>query len=239
MNLTDTQISLLRFRASIYTPNLMRGTTRWDGRIFWGHTKQGVQVWLDPVRFEVKQKQAAARNQTAREKLAQFRVLHPKRQKLTAEEAARREKERKARVRADPVYVKKRKLYDKQRRSTPEYKEETREYFRNYLRSYYKRNPDLRRSKKAARRAAQRNAVPQTFDRQKVRQIYAWRNRVQQCLGIRFDVDHILPLAAGGEHSHRNLQVLPHRLNVAKGGNPDFRLPECWKQPEHGVRLAV
>lgn len=239
MDLTETQVSLLKFRASIYTPNLVRGTTRWDGQIFWGHTKQGFQVWFAPKRFEMKQKQTAVKNQSAREKLAEFRILNPKRQKLTAEEVARREKERKAKLRANPVFIQKRKLYDQQRRSTPKYKEETKEYFRNYLRSYYKKNPDLRRSKKASRRATQRNAIPAVFDRKKVRQIYAWRNRVQQCLGIRFDVDHILPLAAGGEHSHRNLQILPHTLNLAKGGQTDFKLPDCWKQPEHGVRILV
>lgn len=239
MDLTDIQISLLRFRASIYTPNLLRGTTRWDGWIFWGHTKQGVQVWFNPVRFKAKQKQAATRNQVAREKHAQFRILHPKPQKLTSEEVAKRERERLARRRSDPVFIEKQKLYNKQRRTNPNLKEKLRQYFSNYYRSYYQKKPEIRRAKKAARRAAQRNAVPNTFDRQKVQQIYAWRNRVQQCLGIRFDVDHILPLAAGGEHSHRNLQVLPHVLNVAKGGNPCFRLPECWKQPEHGVRLAV
>jgi hypothetical protein len=237
MDLTDIQVSLLKFRASIYTPSLVRGTSRWDGQIFWGHTKASVQVWLNAKRFEVKQNQNATRNQIARKKHAQFRILNPKPQKLTLDEVAKRERERSAKRRADPIYILKRKVYNKQRRQNPELKEKLKRYYSNYYRSYYQKNPEIRRAKKAARRAAQRDAVTQTFDRQKVRQIYAWKNRVQQCLGIRFDVDHIVPLSAGGEHSHRNLQVLPHRLNIAKGKNLDFRLPECWKQTEHGVRL--
>lgn len=61
--------------------------------------------------------------------------------------------------------------------------------------------------------------------------IYQTANRLSKCLGIPFDVDHIIPLSRGGRHDYRNLQVLPRTLNLRKLNHLNFKLPDCWISP--------
>jgi len=49
--------------------------------------------------------------------------------------------------------------------------------------------------------------------------------RLKDCTGIRFNVDHILPINSGGFHHHGNLQVVPASLNEGKGDRLDFTHP--------------
>jgi 5-methylcytosine-specific restriction endonuclease McrA len=49
-----------------------------------------------------------------------------------------------------------------------------------------------------------------------IRNIYEARERVEQCLGIKFDVDHIVPLSLGGLHECKNLQIVPSSWNRKK-----------------------
>jgi hypothetical protein len=79
------------------------------------------------------------------------------------------------------------------------------------------------------RRARQMKAVPTDSWRSVVDGFYKIANRVSYCTGIRHAVDHIVPLAAGGSHCHRNLQVLPYSLNSRKGAKVDFKLPDCYR----------
>lgn len=46
--------------------------------------------------------------------------------------------------------------------------------------------------------------------------------------GIRFEVDHIVPLAEGGWHHHLNLHVIPMAWNRRKHTKGLESLPECW-----------
>lgn len=47
------------------------------------------------------------------------------------------------------------------------------------------------------------------------------RDRLADCLGIKFSIDHIIPLGRGGDHHHTNLRAIPHSLNVRKGSMLD------------------
>lgn len=49
-----------------------------------------------------------------------------------------------------------------------------------------------------------------------LKQFYKWRVRVQKKLGIKFNVDHIVPLSVGGTHHPSNLQVVPAKWNQSK-----------------------
>lgn len=46
--------------------------------------------------------------------------------------------------------------------------------------------------------------------------------------GIKFEVDHIVPLAEGGWHHHLNLHVIPMAWNRRKHTKGLESLPECW-----------
>ena len=56
-------------------------------------------------------------------------------------------------------------------------------------------------------------------------QLHKLRNRVSNCLGVQFHVDHIYPIAKGGCHHHLNLQVISSSLNHRKYDNMDFKHP--------------
>ena len=50
-----------------------------------------------------------------------------------------------------------------------------------------------------------------------VRGIYEASQRVSECLGVPFHVDHIVPISKGGTHSPENLQIVPAKWNLQKG----------------------
>ena len=50
-----------------------------------------------------------------------------------------------------------------------------------------------------------------------VKTIYKTRDRISNCIGISFHVDHVIPIARGGKHIPSNLQLLPAKINIRKG----------------------
>jgi len=84
------------------------------------------------------------------------------------------------------------------------------------------RNPDYFRSYVAQRRALRKAATPPDANRKMIRDIYKMANRVSECLGIKFHVDHVKALANGGLHHESNLQVLPGRANIIKSDSENF-----------------
>jgi len=54
--------------------------------------------------------------------------------------------------------------------------------------------------------------------------LLAMRDRLADCLGIEFSIDHIVPLGRGGPHHHTNLRAIPHSLNVRKGDKLDAEM---------------
>lgn len=71
-----------------------------------------------------------------------------------------------------------------------------------------------------ARKAAQKNRYPVWSDRGACNAFYAMAARATKCTGIRFSVDHILPLRGrhiSGLHVPQNLRVMPLAANIAKG----------------------
>ena len=78
------------------------------------------------------------------------------------------------------------------------------------------------------RRAAKKKALEELTEREEglIKQIYAYRIRLQNKLGIPFHVDHIVPLSKGGLHHPMNLQVVPAVWNVRKNNrNTERWLP--------------
>lgn len=74
------------------------------------------------------------------------------------------------------------------------------------------------------RRAKLKDAVPSDYDRDGVLAMYRLAQKISKITGVQMHVDHIKPLALGGEHDVKNLQLLAGTLNVAKGAKPHFQL---------------
>lgn len=72
----------------------------------------------------------------------------------------------------------------------------------------------------SAREAAKALRTPEWADKRAISCFYHVAERVTKCLGIRHEVDHIVPLRGeivSGLHVHWNLRVIPGRLNWSKG----------------------
>lgn len=72
------------------------------------------------------------------------------------------------------------------------------------------------------RRQARLRGCSLVGSRRLVQTIYEASLRVTSCVGVRFEVDHIVPLSKGGDHSPGNLQILPRWLNGRKGAKLEF-----------------
>jgi restriction endonuclease S subunit len=78
------------------------------------------------------------------------------------------------------------------------------------------------------RRAYKKKCLEELSEREEglIKQIYAYRVRLQNKLGIDFHVDHIVPISKGGLHHPSNLQVVPAVWNVRKNNrNTEIWLP--------------
>lgn len=53
--------------------------------------------------------------------------------------------------------------------------------------------------------------------------IYAQVPVLEDLLGTKLHVDHMKPIAAGGKHEARNLQIVPAKVNLAKSDKVAFK----------------
>lgn len=94
---------------------------------------------------------------------------------------------------------------------------------RESKRKWIKENKDRRRIYTNMRRRRLREATPKWLtakDIQEIKSIYEKSARWTKETGVRYVVDHVIPLQSPhvcGLHVPENLQVIPHAVNVAKG----------------------
>lgn len=129
-----------------------------------------------------------------------------------------------------------RELQRKNRRD-PEFNQQ----FNAYLRERYARNVSVR-EKNAKRTANHRREKPEMnratamrryvrkwhaqhsgHDKAREAELFREATRLTEATGEEHQVDHIIPIAAGGWHHHENMQVLSMRVNVSKNDDPFWR----------------
>lgn len=101
------------------------------------------------------------------------------------------------------------------------------EKYREIHNRWRRARPGSRAAEVAARRARKKNATPAWADTQRIKEVYKRAKRIGKCLGIRVQIDHIVPLQSDfvcGLHVPWNLQILTAELNVKKSNKvwPDM-----------------
>lgn len=99
------------------------------------------------------------------------------------------------------------------------YRKANRERLLQYMKDWRRNNLGKYNAAQAARRARKRNlAIPLTeVERLQIRAIYVEARALTEAFGEPYHVDHIKPLAKGGEHHPSNLQILRGVDNARKG----------------------
>lgn len=107
------------------------------------------------------------------------------------------------------------------------YKKNT-EKIKQKLKQYIKNNPSKIRIWSNTRRSRLKKcSIPLSENQKKIIEcLYVQADRLQKIIGIRFHVDHIVPIKLGGLHIPSNLQVMPAKLNQRKGSNDIFKWSE-------------
>ena len=122
------------------------------------------------------------------------------------------------------------------------YRDSHKEEAKKYSEKYRKENrPELLKKKRAyqrknlaahvARAKAYKYKIKEEYNklskknRNTISTIYEANQRISECLGVAFHVDHIKPLSKGGEHAPENLQIVPAKWNLSKSNNNNDRFP--------------
>ena len=199
---------------------IKHGTIREDGMIFWGYQCTGKEYWVLPEKYAYSlEKRRARMTKKYHETLEASRLKNAKyhaknRARLLAVKALdRATNPEKWRARRKAYYA------------IPDNRKKRAESHAVWM----KANRDKCRATVARQKAARMAATPPDTIQKLVDGVYAIAARVSKCLGIPHDVDHIVPLALGGSHCHRNLQVLPARWNRRKQDRYDYPLPDCYR----------
>jgi hypothetical protein len=153
------------------------------------------------------------------------------------EKAAKYYQENKERIKAKSLLyyknntekcLKKSKLYSEQNKEkvallSSQWVEANREKSREAKKRYFKKNPHKWKVYCANRRAAKLKRTPSWLtpdDKWMIDEIYEFAERRTSITGIKWEVDHIIPLQGknvSGFHVPMNLQVVPQKYNRSKG----------------------
>jgi hypothetical protein len=203
-----------------------KGDIRNDGMIFWcygknftngqywvtkekfDHLNQNQREWRinseNPEKRKERQKRWYASNSA--KKLEKLRIYR----EINRDKIRKKDRENKS------------KNKEKHRASSRDWNKKNKDRFKENLAIWKEKNKDryrlLIKSGAAKYRARKRNACVKLSEAQEkiIKTIYDLSQRLENRIGIKFHVDHIVPLAKGGLHIPSNLQVLPATLNHQK-----------------------
>lgn len=232
-----------------------RGEIRDDGLVFWAYTN-GYETWVSQSQFAANKEKARLAMIAWRKKHPLYARQLTKRWREANPEKAKESflnwkknnpdkfKEGVRKWRNKNVCKLRQLARIKYQRAKSKDQKKLRENRRIAAQKWRLKNPNLAverqrkwRMKNAAktvayvqkREALRISAMPADFWQAAVDQLYESAERLTRCLGIEHQVDHIWPLAKGGSHCHRNLQILPAKINQRKSARTDFSLPSPYR----------
>ncbi len=187
--------------------NLKRGDSRDDGKLFWGYDKKhkNGERWITSDQFE---------------KYQEYNLKFNKKYY-----SDNREK----RIQNVSEWIKSNRDHCNKRRR--EYRKTNILNFKEKELEYREKNKPLIRANHAKRRSLKKQSslVLTKTQKQIIACFYEQANRLENKIGIKFHIDHIVPLSRGGLHLPTNLQVIPATLNIRKNCHRIFRWSELNK----------
>jgi len=93
---------------------------------------------------------------------------------------------------------------------------------------YRNKNQHLFTERENKRNAIKKSAILSTTNFNKIKKIYEQAKQMENEAGIKYHVDHIIPLAIGGAHHQDNLRIIPSKDNISKGKKYDPTLGGKW-----------
>lgn len=183
-----------------------RGDVREDGLIFWQRYRDK-EMWVTPEKFEIKKLTHVKNENKYRESHKQEISVRKKQKRISNGDHVRKIERTWWRNNPEKARVLAKRKYNNQPREV----------------RLAKARPHL-----AMRRARKAQQTPPLSKDQKniIKCFYDQAARLEKKLGLKFHVDHIKPLARGGLHEPKNLQVLPKRINQIKNAHQEFRWAE-------------
>lgn len=113
------------------------------------------------------------------------------------------------------------KVYDKNKKSRAKRASEGFDIYKS-IRTYRKNFPEKHNLKQKIRESMKRGRVPSwasSQDEEDIKNMYKLAQRLEQLCGVKYHVDHIVPLNGKnvcGLHTPKNLQILESSLNINK-----------------------
>jgi hypothetical protein len=96
------------------------------------------------------------------------------------------------------------------------------EKYKNRINLNYKANPALSITRERLKATLKKEAIPPWVDHGQIKQIYLEARRMTELTGVRYHVDHIVPLKSPfvcGLHCQQNLRVITAEENWRKGNS--------------------
>lgn len=119
--------------------------------------------------------------------------------------------------------VSKKKQYDREKEvileKNRQWRAENQEWVAAYNTEYLKSHPEVRAACRDLREAKLRERTPSWANKEKIKQFYLEARRLTQETGIKYTVDHEIPLqgeTVSGLHVENNLQILTKSENSKK-----------------------
>lgn len=86
-----------------------------------------------------------------------------------------------------------------------------------------------RASWEAKRNALKKSTIDETTDFSIIEQFYILAEEMTEKTGVKYSVDHIIPISKGGKHHQDNLQVVTLLENLRKKDKYPFEISESYK----------
>jgi hypothetical protein len=180
-----------------------RGDVREDGMVLWARYRGTKETWVTQEKFDENKKRHALREKKFRDNNKDLLKIRRKENRIkNGDHIRKREREWWANNPEKTKIL----IQRKHKNQSPE------------------KRSQIMRVVFANRRARKLNQTPNLNEDQKkiIKCFYDQAHRLEKRFGLKFHVDHIIPIARGGLHEPKNLQVIPKKINQQKNAHKIF-----------------